>query len=138
MTFPKSLNDTVQVWSGLETEFVEGLYVGYKWYDENNIIPLFPFGHGLSYTNFILSDLELKTINTTTSSAVVATVALRNTGEVKGKQVVQLYVSYPEAANEPPKLLKGFEKVELESGQSSEVSFRLVKQSVSQLSVRLG
>jgi beta-glucosidase len=123
MTFPRSLNDTIQIWSQLETDFSEGLYVGYKWYDEHDITPLFPFGHGLSYTNFSLSNLELVALNTSTNSAIVASTVLINTGDCKGKQVAQLYVSYPEAANEPPKLLKGFEKVELEAGQSSEVSF---------------
>jgi beta-glucosidase len=123
MTFPESLNDTVQIWSTLETEFSEALYVGYKWYDEHQIEPLFPFGHGFSNINFSLSDLHLQILNTTSSSSVVATTILTNTGAVKGKQVVQLYVSYPEAANEPPKLLKGFEKVELGVSQNSELSF---------------
>lgn len=124
LTFPKTLYDTVQIWSSLETDFVEGLYVGYKWYDEHDIEPLFPFGHGLSYTNFSLVDLELSTLSQdNSSSAVVATTLLTNTGDVSGKQVVQLYVSYPAAANEPPKLLKGFEKVQLEAGQSSKVTF---------------
>ncbi|KAH6667600.1 glycoside hydrolase family 3 domain-containing protein [Halenospora varia] len=127
LTFPKSLNDTVQIWESLETEFVEGLYVGYKWYDEHNIEPLFPFGHGLSYTSFNLSSLTVESINTTTAPSVLATTTLVNTGEVPGKQVIQLYVSYPEAAQEPPKLLKGFEKVYLEAGQETEVSFLVAK-----------
>lgn len=127
MTFPQKLEDTVQIWLELSTNFTEGLYVGYKWYDEHNITPLFPFGHGLSYTSFSLAGLELSTVNSSTSSAVVATTTLTNTGDVKGKQVVQLYVAYPDAAQEPPKLLKGFEKVELEAGESSEVSFLVEK-----------
>lgn len=126
MTFPKSLNDTVQIWSTLETVFSEGLYVGYEWYDEHNITPLFPFGHGLSYTSFSVSDLKLSTTistETNTTTAIIATTTLANTGDVRGKQVVQLYVSHPDAANEPPELLKGFEKVELDAGMSSEVTF---------------
>lgn len=129
LTFPKSLNDTVQIYSDLNTEFKEGLYVGYKWYDEHDIEPLFPFGHGLSYTNFSLENLALNTIanDSNSTSAVVAATRVTNTGDVKGRQVVQLYVGYPAAANEPPKLLKGFEKVELESGESSEVMFLVKK-----------
>lgn len=129
LTFPKYLKDTVQISSSLNTEFSEGLYVGYKWYDEYGITPLFPFGHGLSYTNFSLEDLKLAKmmLDMNTTSAIIATTLLTNTGEVSGKQVVQLYVAYPDAANEPPKLLKGFEKVELEAGHSSEVTMLVKK-----------
>ncbi|PQE23746.1 putative periplasmic beta-glucosidase precursor protein [Rutstroemia sp. NJR-2017a BBW] len=130
MTFPKNLKDTIQIREELEVEFSEGLYVGYKWYDEHGIEPLFPFGHGLSYTTFNLSSLDITYLNSTSAnstSAIVATTLLSNTGAVAGKQVVQLYVSYPAAANEPPKLLKGFEKVYLKPGQASEVSFLVEK-----------
>ncbi|RAL62885.1 hypothetical protein DID88_004726 [Monilinia fructigena] len=132
MTFPKGLNDTVQIGQGIETRFVEGLYVGYnKWYDKHNVEPLFSFGHGLSYTTFDLSSLQLNTSNTTSysneTSSIVVSTTLTNTGALPGKQVVQLYVSYPAAANEPPKLMKGFQKVHLEVDQTSEVSFLVEK-----------
>lgn len=132
ITFPRSLNDTVQIRQSVETEFVEGLYVGYKWYDEHEVKPLFPFGHGLSYTTFNLSSLRLDISNSTsysnaTSSIIVSTI-LTNTGALPGKQVVQLYVSHPTSANEPPKLLKGFEKVHLEVNQTNEVSFVVEKE----------
>ncbi|KAG4026647.1 hypothetical protein MFRU_038g00510 [Monilinia fructicola] len=126
ITFPRSLNDTVQIGQSVETEFVEGLYVGYKWYDEHEVKPLFPFGHGLSYTTFNLSSLRLD-ISNATSSIIVSTI-LTNTGALPGKQVVQLYVSHPTSANEPPKLLKGFEKVHLEVNQTNEVSFVVEKE----------
>lgn len=126
ITFPRSLNDTVQIGQSVETEFVEGLYVGYKWYDEHEVKPLFPFGHGLSYTTFNLSSLRLD-ISNATSSIIVSTI-LTNTGALPGKQVVQIYVSHPTSANEPPKLLKGFEKVHLEVNQTNEVSFVVEKE----------
>lgn len=122
MTFPKNLNDSVQIWDNLEVEFHEGLYVGYKWFDEHAIAPLFPFGFGLSYTTFNLSNLQLSNANISNHESIVTTVQLSNTGPRAGKQVVQLYVSYPEEANEPPKLLKGFEKIYLASDESKDVS----------------
>jgi beta-glucosidase len=130
MTFPKNLNDTIQIWQDVEVQFSEGLCVGYKWYDEHGIEPLFPFGHGLSYSTFNLSSLDITMLNSTSAnstSSIVATTLLTNTGAVAGKQVVQLYVSYPVSANEPPKLLKGFEKVYLEAEETSEVSFLVEK-----------
>jgi beta-glucosidase len=127
MTFPKTLNDTIQIWETLETEFEEGLYVGYKWFDEHGIEPLFPFGHGLSYTTFNLSELQLTSGNTSETTTVVVSMKLSNVGPVAGKQVVQLYVSYPEAAMEPPKLLKGFEKRFLEAGEETNVLITIEK-----------
>jgi len=92
-----------------ETDFTEGLYYGYKWFDQNSIQPLFPFGFGLSYTSFSYSNL---TVNSTPAPAASATVSLTvtNTGVYPGAEVVQVYVAFPPAANEPPQLLKGFAK----------------------------
>ncbi|RDW78506.1 glycoside hydrolase family 3-containing protein [Coleophoma crateriformis] len=129
-TMPKALNETPvaspERYPGvnLEAHYDEGLYVGYKWYDEFNVEPLFPFGHGLSYSNFSLSALNVRFGNdsSTNSSQILSTVQLSNNGGLAGKEVVQLYVSYPEAADEPPKLLRGFSKVFLEAGESREVT----------------
>jgi len=127
MTFPKTLIDSVQISGEVEVPYEEGLCVGYKWFDEHGVEPLFPFGHGLSYTSFEVSNISAVFSNTgnwsTITKSVVITTLLSNTGSVVGKEVVQLYVSYPVAANEPPKLLKGFEKVYLEAGDSSVVTF---------------
>ncbi|CAG8959587.1 hypothetical protein HYFRA_00001489 [Hymenoscyphus fraxineus] len=128
VTFPRALNDTIPITGDLVVDFEEGLFVGYKWFDEKGIEPLFPFGHGLSYTTFALSDLELSTAEIEGVESVVASLTLSNTGCVSGKQVVQLYVSYPEAAMEPPKLLKGFEKVYLESEEEKEVDIVVKKE----------
>ena len=125
MTFPKSLYDTIQIWETLDTDFKEDLYVGYKRYDEHSIAPLFPFGHGLSYTTFNLSELQLSSVNTSTIATVVASMKLSNIGSTAGKEVVQVYVMYPAAAMEPPKLLKGFEKVFLEAGEETDVAIMI-------------
>lgn len=126
MTFPKSLNDSIQISGNLAVPYEEGLFVGYKWFDEYGVEPLFPFGHGLSYTTFEASNITTEIICTGNWSkiakSVVVTTVLANTGCVAGTQVVQLYVAYPTAADEPPKLLKGFEKVFLESFDSSIVT----------------
>lgn len=126
MTFPKSLNDTIQINSDIEVPFSEGLYVGYKSYDKYGVEPLFPFGHGLTYSNFSLSDMSVAA--GANSSSVVVTSTLSNIGAGDARQVVQLYVGYPEAAEEPPKLLRAFEKVELMAGESTVVSMTVVKE----------
>lgn len=124
VTFPRSLEDLPIYVSGsnssgelLDIHYDEGLLVGYKWYDAYNITPLFPFGHGLSYTTFTLSGLAINQI----PGEMLISTNLTNTGKVVGQEVVQLYVSYPEAAREPPKQLKGFYKAEVQVGETVEV-----------------
>jgi len=102
---------------GKVVNFTENLLVGYRWYDAKNQAPLFPFGHGLSYTTFKYSDLKAD------ASAVRLKVA--NTGTRGGAEVVQLYLGYPAAAGEPPQQLRGFEKVWLKPGESKTVSIAL-------------
>lgn len=126
MTFPKSFNDTIQINSDIEVPFSEGLYVGYKNYDKSGVEPLFPFGHGLTYSNFSLGNMEIAT--TANSSSVVVKATLSNTGDVDARQVAQLYVGYPDAAEEPPKLLRGFEKIELAARESTLVTMTVEKE----------
>jgi beta-glucosidase len=96
---------------------VEGLKVGYKWFDAENKTPLFPFGHGLSYTTFAYSGLKAST------DSVSFTV--RNTGKQAGAEVAQVYVGLPAAAKEPPKRLVAWEKVQLAPGESKTVTLKL-------------
>jgi len=97
-----------------EVDFDEGLFMGYRWYDQQKTSPQWPFGHGLSYSTFTYSNLAVVgTVTPTASATVYATVC--NTAGPAGAEVVQLYVGYPDAANEPPKQLKGFQKVGLAS-----------------------
>ena len=96
---------------------VEGLNVGYKWFDSQNKAPLFPFGHGLSYTTFAYSGLKA------TTDSVSFTV--RNTGKRAGMEVAQVYVRLPAAAKEPPQRLVAWEKVQLGAGESKTVTLKL-------------
>lgn len=103
--------------------YSEGLQIGYCWYDANNVTPLFPFGFGLSYTTFGYSNLAVGVVSA--SGQVQIGFDLTNTGGLAGTEVPQLYLGFPAAAGEPPKLLKGFQKITLPPGQSQHVTFNL-------------
>jgi beta-glucosidase len=106
----------------VDTErYAEGLLVGYRWYDATRTRPLFPFGYGLSYTHFRYSHLTV----TRTAATATVRVQVTNTGRRAGSEVVQLYVSDPPPAHEPPKQLKDYRKLTLGAGRSSTVTFRL-------------
>ena len=98
----------------------EGLKVGYKWFDAENRKPAFPFGFGLSYTSFAYSGLKAQGGTSLDVSFVV-----RNTGKVAGKEVAQVYLSLPASANEPPKRLIGWDKVDLQPGESKTVTLKI-------------
>lgn len=112
---------------GTTARYDENILVGYRWYDAKGIAPLYPFGHGLSYTRFAYSGLKLA--KTADGWKVRATV--RNTGKVAGDEVAQLYVSMPPAAQEPPRQLKGFGRVSLQPGASGTVEFLLDRRALS-------
>jgi beta-glucosidase len=95
----------------------EGLKVGYKWYDAEKKPVLFPFGYGLSYTNYAYSGLSVSPGETTTVNFTV-----KNTGKRAGIETAEVYASLPEAAGEPPNRLVGWTKVELGPGESKQVS----------------
>lgn len=129
-TFPMRLEDTPAFMNfpGEQGDVLYGerIFVGYRYYDERNIEPLFPFGYGLSYTSFEYSDLKVSSKNTTDKEGVIVSVTVKNTGKVKGKEIVQLYVSDTESSlQRPEKELKKFMKIELEPGEEKEVSFKL-------------
>lgn len=111
--------------------YSEKLLMGYKWFDQAGIEPLFPFGHGLSYTSFKYSGLKVKAKKKNESVTVTASVSVKNSGKVDGAEVVQAYISFPKSANEPPKLLRGFEKVSIKKGHSSTVKFEFTKTELS-------
>lgn len=107
----------------------EGVFIGYRWYASKDIPVQFPFGHGLSYTSFSLTDAVVKSSG---EDKFKVTATIVNTGEVPGAEVVQLYVSDVEASVERPvKELKGFEKVYLKPGESKKISFTLTRQDLS-------
>jgi beta-glucosidase len=113
---------------GRVVNFTEGLFVGYRWYDARNQTPLFPFGHGLSYSAFRYSDLKIKQ---GPGDQTTVKVKVLNSGRRGGAEVVQLYLGYPAAAAEPPKQLKGFEKVWLKPGEAKTVTMVLTHDSLS-------
>ena len=116
----------------------EGVFVGYRYYDTKKMDVLFPFGHGLSYTEYKYSNLKCPDEIDIEKGAEVS-VDITNVGAMKGKEVVQLYISdKTEATNRPVHELKGFEKVELEPGETKTVTFKLDKRSFAWYSVEVG
>ena len=114
---------------GGSARYEEGLLVGQRWFDATGEQPLFPLGHGLSYTDFAYSDLQVRRLYG--DPDVEVTVAVTNTGDRAGAEVPQLYVGAPAASGEPPRVLKGFDRVELAPGQTRTVTFRLTRQDLS-------
>jgi beta-glucosidase len=103
---------------GDDVYYSEGLLVGYRWYDATGRRPLFPFGYGLSYTSFRMSNLAV----TRSGSRLVAKVTVTNTGRRAGAEVVQLYAGSPASAKEPPRRLEAYTKVALAPGKSRRVT----------------
>jgi beta-glucosidase len=100
--------------------------VGYRYYDKKELAPLFPFGHGLSYTSFAYSNLKLDAAKVHAGDPLTVSVDVTNTGAVSGKEVVQLYVSDVKSlVARPMKELKAFRKVALQPGETQTVSFVL-------------
>lgn len=103
-------------------DYKEGVFMGYRWFDEKKIEPRFPFGHGLSYTTFSYSGLKLEAAGD--ALRVVCTV--KNTGAREGAEIVQVYVAPPKSSvPRPPRELKGFAKVKLKAGESRQVRIAL-------------
>ncbi len=129
LTFPSSLSQvpaqTTAQWPGTSTGpvYSEGVKIGYRWYQSQNITPMFPFGYGLSYTTFSFSNLSVGAFNANGRATVTATVT--NTGSKAGTDVAQLYVSDPAASQDPPEQLAGFQRVALNPGQAATVTFPL-------------
>jgi len=128
VTFPKQIEDTPAFHhfpGGRNVYYGEGIFVGYRHYDARNIEPLFPFGHGLSYTEFEYSDLIVPA-ETTIGDPLTVRFAVKNIGERAGKEVAQLYVSdLVSSLPRPRKELKGFAKIELQPGETQEVTILL-------------
>lgn len=117
-TYPEQNGDVV---------YKEGVFVGYRHFDTRNVAPLFPFGYGMSYTKFVYSNLNVRSIKTSASAPQFdVTVNITNTGDRSGAEVVQLYVQDQSPKVERPlQELKGFEKVILQPGETRAVTFHL-------------
>ena len=129
-TLPEHLEDTpcylTYGGEGNRAEYTEGVFVGYRWYTSKLQPVLFPFGYGLSYTQFQYANLRLSSDNVKDTDPVTVQVDVTNVGAVPGKEVVQLYVAPPKTdLIRPVRELKGFEKVALRPGETKTVSFAL-------------
>jgi beta-glucosidase len=135
MTFPRSETElptaTPAQFPGVNghVRYSEGLLMGYRWFDASNATPLFPFGHGLSYTTFTYSNLTVSTPSA--SGQIQVALDVRNSGSVAGAEVVQLYLGFPAGVGEPPRQLKGFQKISLNAGQTNHVIFTLTQEELS-------
>jgi beta-glucosidase len=136
VTFPVSLDQvpasTPAQWPGVDgtVQYSEGLNVGYRWYDTNDLTPLYPFGYGLSYTSFAFSGLRVGH-QLDENGKVSATADVTNTGSREGAEVAQLYLTDPAATGEPARQLKGFQKVDLKPHQTKQVRFEISAQDAS-------
>lgn len=129
-TFPLKLSDTPAYINfpgeAGQVRYGEGIFVGYRYYDEKAMPVLFPFGYGLSYTTFAYSNLKVSAETFKDVDGLTVSLDVTNTGDVAGKEIIQVYVHDHEAAlRRPQKELKGFVKVALEPGETKTVSVTL-------------
>lgn len=107
-----------------EVEYLDEIFVGYRWHDTMRVPALFPFGHGLSYTTFALTNARLSAREMTDDSSIEVSVDVTNIGSRAGSETIQLYIADDESAlPRPAKELKGFEKIRLEPGETATVTF---------------
>jgi beta-glucosidase len=134
VTFPTDLSQvpasTPAQFPGVNGQvlYSEGIDVGYRWYDTQNLTPLFPFGFGLSYTKFSFSDLRVQPASTGGVYDVQVSARVTNVGQTAGADVAQLYLGDPARAHEPPRQLVGFQKVSLAPGRSARIQFTITPQ----------
>lgn len=108
--------------NGTDVKYSEGIFTGYRWTDKMCITPLFPFGYGLSYTDFEYSSIKTDSPYVGEDGKITFKVRVKNTGKVPGKEIVQLYISDKDSSVQRPyKELKDFAKVSLEPGETSDV-----------------
>lgn len=135
-TFPAKLEDNPSYLyysgEGDRAEYREGIFIGYRYYDKKNMKVLFPFGYGLSYTTFEYSNLKLSSKSIKDTEKLTVTFDVTNTGKIAGKEVAELYVGMKNSnVIRPVKELRGFEKIELNPGETKSVSFNLCKRAFS-------
>jgi beta-glucosidase len=132
MTFAQSPGDySVQTTAqypgvGGSTMYSEGCLVGYRFFDANGTSPVFPFGHGLSYTTFAYSNLAVAPAVVVMSGSITVSFDVTNTGPVAGAEVAQLYVALPSQASDPPWQLRAFQRVPLDPQATEHVTLTLV------------
>ena len=141
-TYPLALEDnsSFNYFPGttVSVEYRESVYVGYKYYDTANKEVAFPFGHGLSYTTFEYSDIKVSADNIKDTDTVTVSFKIKNTGDVDGAEVAQLYVNDVESTiYRPVKELRGFKKVFLKAGEEKEVEITLDKRAFAYYNVNI-
>ena len=129
-TYPICLKDTPTSFrysdSKEDVQYRESIFIGYRYYDKVERNVRFPFGFGLSYTSFEYSDIKLKKKNLTKGEGAKVTFTIKNTGDVAGSEIAQVYVAKPESKIfRAPKELKGFVKIHLEPGEEKKVTVEL-------------
>mgnify|MGYP001391984371 FL=1 len=129
-TYPVCLKDTPTSFrypdSKENVQYRESIFIGYRYYDKVERNVRFPFGFGLSYTSFEYSDIKLKKKNLTKGEGAKVTFTIKNTGDVAGSEIAQVYVAKPESKIfRAPKELKGFVKIHLEPGEEKKVTVEL-------------
>ena len=121
------------------SEHRESVYFGYRYYDKANKEVLFPFGYGLSYTTFEYSDIKLSADSIKDTDTVTVSFKIKNTGDVDGAEIAQIYVADKESTIfRPVKELRAFKKVFLKAGEEKEVSVELSKRAFAFYNVKLG
>ena len=129
-TYPVCLKDTPTSFrypdSKEDVQYRESIFIGYRYYDKVERNVRFPFGFGLSYTSFEYSDIKLKKKNLTKGEGAKVTFTIKNTGDVAGSEIAQVYVAKPESKIfRAPKELKGFVKIHLDPGEEKKVTVEL-------------
>lgn len=138
-----------------QSDFTEKLLIDYRWFDAKNITPRYEFGFGLSYSKFQYGDLKVEKSFKADDTSIQKTnekfkssneddegssiydeifkvsIPIKNVGDVDAAEVAQLYLNFPIEANQPPNVLRGFEKVYLEKGESKDFEFTLRKKDLS-------
>ena len=128
-SFPGTWREGHQI---IDETYKEDIFVGYRWTDRQQIKPLFPFGHGLSYTTFQISHLRADKKEMTSDGQLTVSVDVKNTGTVAGAEVLQLYISDVKCSQpRPVKELKGFRKVSLAPGETQTVTFTIDRSALS-------
>jgi len=129
-SFARRLEDTPAFlnWPGEDgrVHYGEGIFIGYRYYEKKKILPLFAFGHGLSYTSFEYSNLKTDKTFISKNDTLKVTCSIKNTGQRTGKEVVQLYLGFETPQEQHPlKTLAAFRKIELQPGEQRDVTFIL-------------
>ncbi|MCR5605488.1 MAG: glycoside hydrolase family 3 C-terminal domain-containing protein [Treponema sp.] len=128
---PSYLNFTPSFYEMATVNYGEGIFTGYRWYEKRKLPVLFPFGHGLSYTNFEYSSFSIDKAEMTADDTCTVSLKIKNTGKRKGSQVIQLYIKEKGGKYiRPEKELKDFTKVHLEGGEEKTISFKISRESL--------